>query len=73
MTPLHAIGEFFRSLALAVPMPLVRGLFVAVPVILILWVLLRRPDPDSDARQSRTLKLWSAAALAVQAVLYLFL
>lgn len=73
MTPLHAIGDFFRALALAVPMPVVRALFVAVPVVLILWVLLRRPDPDSDVRQARTLKLWAGAALAVQALIYLFL
>lgn len=73
MTPLHAIGDFFRALALAVPMPVVRALFVAVPVVLILWVLLRRRDLDSDLRQARVLKLWAAAALAIQGLLYLFL
>ncbi len=73
MTPLHAIGEFFRRLALAVPLPAVRVLFLALLVGVLVWMLLRRPDADEDARRFRTLQIWAAAALLIQVVIYSFL
>lgn len=54
-----------RGLVLSVPMPLVRALFVALPLALIVWVWRQRAD--------RTVKAWAVAALVLQVLIYLVL
>lgn len=70
MTPLHAIGAFVRELFLLVPMGVVRALFLAVPVLLLVWVLRRKSDPDEPAALSRQLRIWASVALLVQIAIY---
>ena len=72
MTPLHRIGAFFRELMLRVPMPVVRAIFVGSLLVVLLWVLLRKGEGE-DARQARTLKIWAAAAIAIQIAIYALL
>lgn len=72
MTPLHAIGAFFRDLMLRVPMPAVRALFLGSLLLVLAWVVLRK-EKEGDARQARTLKLWAAAAVAIQILVYALL
>jgi hypothetical protein len=74
MTPLHHIGEWLRSTAMLIPMGAVRVLFVALPALLILWVL-RLPraatnPPDGTGRLVENLKLWAVLALLIQVVIY---
>ena len=38
MTPLHYFGDIIRNLMLAIPLPMVRVLFIATFVALLLWV-----------------------------------
>ena len=73
MTPLHVIGEFVRNLFLRVPMGAARALFLALPIALLVWVMLRKPDADEPASLSRRLKIWAAAALVIQIVIYCLL
>jgi hypothetical protein len=70
MTPLHWIGDQLRAWLLGVPMPLVRALFVALPLVLIVWVLRRPAGADPYTRR---MKRWAVAALLIQAALYLLL
>jgi hypothetical protein len=77
MTPLHYIGDFLRGLLLQVPLPVVRVLFLAVPIVLLVWVL-RLPrsettSPEGAGRWDENLKLWACVALAVQIVIYALL
>jgi hypothetical protein len=78
MTPLHWIGEAIRQAVLAVPMGVVRALFVALFLGLLVWVLrlpgerTRQPvTGDGRAGLSGNLKLWAALALLIQALIYL--
>lgn len=73
-TPLHAIGEFFRELLLQIPLPAVRVMFIAIPAMLLLWVL-RLPRKETTPEQStgrfgENLKYGAAFALIVQIVIY---
>ena len=76
MTFLHQIGELVRGWMMAVPMPVVRALFVLLPLVLLLWVLrLPRQTVQAPTRHGEkggaNLKLWAAVALALQVVIYL--
>lgn len=74
MTPLHTIGEMLRSLLLQIDLAYVRALFVAIPVVLLGWVLtLPRSEarpPTGPGRLSEDLRLWAALALAIQILIY---
>lgn len=77
MTPLHQVGDFLRELFARIPLPVVRGLFLAVPTVLLIWVLLlprRMTTPDEtsvpSAHWSNNLKLWAGLALVIQMVIY---
>lgn len=74
MTWLHEFGELLRSGLLAVPLPVVRALFVSVPLGVLLWVL-RLPNsattpPGGARRWDENLKLWASVALVIQIVIY---
>jgi hypothetical protein len=73
VTPLHYIGEFVRNLFLHVPMGAARALFLALPIALLIWVMLRKPEAEEPASLSRQLKIWAAAALVVQIAIYCLL
>ena len=60
MTPLHWIGNSIRGLLLPLPLWVVQGIFVAVPVLFLVWVL-RLPreltmSPDHPDSQWRNLR-----------------
>lgn len=74
MTILHRFGDLLRGLLLAVPLPWVRGLFVATLALLLVWVL-RLPKsettpPEGATRWDENLKLWAGLALGVQILIY---
>ena len=76
MTPLHAIGDALRGALLHVPLGVVRVLFVATMVGLVVWVL-RLPaaevsDVDATGRR-HNLRPWAAAALIIQVLVYALL
>jgi hypothetical protein len=77
MTPLHQIGRFVRDVLLQVPLPVARGLFVAVPLLVLIWVwTLPREQttaPGSRGRWDGNLKLGATLALGAQVVIYLLL
>jgi hypothetical protein len=57
-----------------VPLTAVRSVFVALPLLLMIWVL-RRPNEETTpagrvGRWEENLKLWAWAALAAQVVIY---
>ncbi len=77
MTPLHDVGNFLRDLLLRVPLPVARALFIALPAVLLVWVL-RLPreetmplEPHPSA--AADLRWWAAAALAIQIAIYTLL
>jgi hypothetical protein len=77
MTPLHVWGEFIRRLLLSVPLPVVRILFILVPLALLVWVLFL-PKKEVTQREGSgslggNLKLWAAIALLIQILLYALL
>ena len=76
MTLLHTLGEFVRELLAWIPLSWGRGLFVAVPVLLLIWVLaLPREATTSKEyprRISGNLKLWASVALLIQIAVYVF-
>ena len=76
LTILHRIGESLRELMIAIPMPVVRAVFVGLLIALLIWVLRLprervRPPEGVHAGWSSNLKLWAAIALAIQAMIYL--
>ncbi len=76
MTPLHEIGHFFRDRLSQIPLEWVRCLFVLLPLALLIWVLrLPRSEttpPNRESRWDENLKLWAAAALVIQILIYSF-
>ena len=74
MTILHWIGDLVRNALSQVPLSLVRGLFIAVPVLLLVWVLMLptgATTPDNGrASWSANLKTWAAIALLLQIAIY---
>ncbi len=76
MTPLHYLGDFLRNALLQIPLGLVQLIFIAVPALLLIWVLRRPPDGQSNAPDSETpvdLRPWAALALGCQVLIYLLL
>jgi hypothetical protein len=77
MTPLHQLGDLLRNGLAQLPLPVVRGLFLALPLLILIWVLtlpaeVTRP-PDSKGGWFENLKVWAAAALVIQLVIYAWL
>ncbi len=74
MTPLHYIGENVRSLLLQVPLPMVRVLFLAVPLLLLIWVLRLPREATTPAggsgRWFENLKVGASIALVLQIIIY---
>lgn len=74
MTPLHHLGNWLRSLLLAIPMPAVRGLFVLLLVGILVWVLTlpreQTTSPEGSTHLGENLKLWAALTLLIQIALY---
>jgi len=73
MTPLHAVGSFLRELLLGVPLPAARVLFLMLLSVALVWVVLRGPDPGENPERVKTLKIWAAAALVIQILIYTLL
>jgi hypothetical protein len=76
MTLFHYLGEWVRQVLTSIPTPLVRVLFVAFFLILIVWVwrLPRErwaPAPGGEKGISTHLKLWALLALGIQLAIYL--
>ncbi|OYW22915.1 MAG: hypothetical protein B7Z55_04080 [Planctomycetales bacterium 12-60-4] len=74
MNPLHDIGDALRSLFLAIPLSAVRVAFVAIPLILMVWVL-RLPSSETvpagrEHRWDEDLRAWAWVALALQVLIY---
>ncbi len=73
MTWLHQIGDWCRELLLLIPRPVVRTLFVALPVAVLLWVLwlprARAVERPGDS-WAKNLKVWAALALLIQIAIY---
>ena len=74
MTPLHTVGEMLRNLLMQIPLPAVRVLFIALPVLVLVWVL-RLPRVETTPEQAsgrwdENLKVWAAVALAIQILVY---
>lgn len=72
--PLHFIGTLLRSGFAQIPLPVARAFFVALPLLLMVWVL-RLPDRTTtpagrDCHWSEDLKVWAWLALAIQVVIY---
>ena len=77
MTPLHEFGEMIRGWMLAIPLPVVRGLFVGTLLVVLIWVL-RLPasvatPPGGARRWDENLKLGASLALVIQIVIYCLL
>ncbi len=76
MTPLHHIGELFRNLTVAIPLDVVRLIFLALLAGLLIWVL-RLPKTettptDGSGSPTEDLRLWAGLALAAQILIYTF-
>ena len=72
-TFLHQIGETIRNTMAAVPLSLVGWIFVAIPLVLLIWVLSARfedPDDGVDPHKARWLRIGAAVALLLQIVIY---
>jgi hypothetical protein len=74
MSIIHEIGDALRAAFGTIPLALVRAAFVAVPLLLMIWVL-RLPSnettpPGRASRLDENLKVWAWLALAMQVVVY---
>jgi hypothetical protein len=70
---LHYVGQWLRDALLLIPLGVVRAMFVALPALLILWVIsLPRASttPGPDSRAVENLKLWAIIALMIQVIIY---
>ncbi|TVP94419.1 MAG: hypothetical protein EA381_19995 [Planctomycetaceae bacterium] len=74
MTPLHAFGDALREGLLAIPLSAVRGLFVALLVGLLIWVLwlpAKATQPPGGAKRfDENLKWGAAIAILIQIMIY---
>lgn len=73
-TLLHWVGDQLRNLCLQVPLPAVRAIFIAVPILLMVWVIFlpasRTTPPDRPHSLHENLKLWAWLALMFQVIVY---
>jgi hypothetical protein len=75
-TFLHQIGETIRNAMATVPLSLVGWIFVAIPLLLLIWTLRAKIGTENDElnpRQSRWLRIGAATALLLQIVIYTLL
>lgn len=76
MTVLHRFGDFIRAALLAIPLPMVRVVFVGTLLALLVWVLLLprsvTTPPNGSGRWDENLKLGATLALLIQIVIYSF-
>lgn len=74
MSLLHEFGDLLRSGLEQIPLPLVRAVFVALPLALMVWVLCLPAEealpPKRTGRWDENLKIWAWLALAIQVVIY---
>ncbi len=74
MTPLHDFGDWLRQLLAAIPLSLVRVLFVGSLVAVLMWVLTLPRSETTPAGGSKrwddNLKLSAGLALVIQIVIY---
>jgi hypothetical protein len=76
MTPLHQLGSWIRELFAAIPLPVVRGMFVLSIAAVLVWVIrlprsAARAHPESAWNED--LRLWAAVALLIQIAIYALL
>ena len=71
-TFLHDIGDTIRNAMATVPLSLVGWAFVAIPMVLLVWVLKCpiRDDENRDSKRVRLLRIGAALALVLQIVIY---
>lgn len=73
-TPLHWMGGLLRDNLGRIPLSVVKGVFVAVPLVLVVWVLWlpreRVADPFRSTRWYASLRLWACVVLLVQVGIY---
>lgn len=73
MTPLHIAGDSIRNIFAAAPLTVARLLFVALPLLLLVWVL-TLPDSQTAPPGNRSflanLKWWASLALLIQIAIY---
>jgi len=71
VTPLHHIGELVRSVLAGIPPGALRVLFVALPTVVLIWVLrLPRQVTTSDGGKYIDLRWIAALALLIQIAIY---
>jgi len=74
---LHHFGELLRNGLLAIPLPVVRAVFLTLLVGLFLWVLFLPKSavvaPGPSARRGANLRPWALLALVIQIAIYSFL
>ena len=71
---LKPVAEWFFNLVMAVPMGVVRGIFIGILVVVALWVLtLHRQVPETEEKPPfyKDLRWMALGILALQTVLYL--
>ena len=72
-TFLHDIGDTIRNAMATVPLSLVGWAFVAIPLVLLVWVLtcpIGDDDENRDPKHVRLLRIGAALALVLQIVIY---
>jgi hypothetical protein len=74
MSPLHVVGTMLRDALATIPLGAVRVVFVAIPLLLMVWVL-RLPAAQTTPGDGRTgwevdLRVWAWLALGLQVVVY---
>lgn len=74
MSPLHHFGDLLRAAFGQIPLGAVRVVFVAIPLLLMVWVL-RLPSreavaPGPSPRWDADLRIWAWFALALQVIIY---
>jgi len=74
MTPLHHFGDLLRNVLLAVPLPVVRAVFLMLLVSLCIWVLYLPASavtaPATPRGRGANLRVWALIALAIQIAIY---
>ncbi|MBQ15726.1 MAG: hypothetical protein CMJ65_01240 [Planctomycetaceae bacterium] len=76
-TFLHTFGDAIREAMALVPLSAVRGLFVALPLVLLAWILVRpvksAEGDEPPEHPTVSLKIAATFALLLQAVIYAML